>query len=75
MLLNGTAGPNDGLWGVNAPFGFDASERRAPAALFGFGNAQKAVPIGAGWAVRNHKRKEGVGVSGCAITRRRGNGW
>ena len=51
MLLNGAAGPDDGLWGLNAPFGFGAPERRAPAALFGLGNAQKAVPIGAKWGV------------------------
>jgi hypothetical protein len=47
MLLNGAAGPDDGLWGLNAPFDFGAPERSAPAVLFELGNAQKAVPIGA----------------------------
>jgi hypothetical protein len=32
MLLNGAAGPDDGLWGLNAPSGFGMPEWRAAAA-------------------------------------------
>ncbi len=35
MLLNGAAGPDDGLWGLNAPFGFGAPERRTTVAWRG----------------------------------------
>jgi hypothetical protein len=51
MLLNGAEGPDDELWGLNAPFGFGAPERKA-AAWLGLGNAQKAIPVGADGAVR-----------------------
>ena len=30
MLLNGAAGPDDGLWGLNAPFGFGVGGRLFP---------------------------------------------
>jgi hypothetical protein len=28
MLLNGAAGPDDELWGLNAPFGFGGGKAR-----------------------------------------------
>jgi hypothetical protein len=30
MLLNGAAEPDDGLWGLNAPFGFGVDGRFVP---------------------------------------------
>jgi hypothetical protein len=56
MLLNGAAGPGDGLWGLNAPSGFDMPEWRAAAAWRGREKAQQAGLVGADCAVRRSKR-------------------
>ncbi len=45
MLLNGAAGADRWLWGLNAPFRSCAPEQRARAAWRGREEAQQAVPI------------------------------
>jgi hypothetical protein len=55
MLLNGAAGADRWLWGLNAPFRSGASEQRARAAWRGREEAQKADLIGVKWAVRRSK--------------------
>jgi hypothetical protein len=55
MMLNGAAGADRWLWGLNAPFRSGAPEQRARAAWRGREGDQKAVPIGAEWAVRRSK--------------------
>jgi hypothetical protein len=55
MLLNGAAGPDDELWGLNAPFRSCAPEQRARAARRGRKGDQKSDLIGAKWAVRRSK--------------------
>jgi hypothetical protein len=68
LLLNGAAGADRWLWGLNAPFRSCAPEQRARAARRGREEAQKADLIGAEWAVI--PAREGPSISPDKVLRR-----
>jgi hypothetical protein len=66
--VNGAAGADRWLWGLNAPFRSGAPEQRARAAWRGCEEAQKADLIGAEWAVI--PAREGASISLDKVLRR-----